>query len=157
MGGPLTGAAMVAVAASIGTLVIAAEVDRRHARLPDGLLVAAVLPVLIVGLVASQLGAVALGAAYGAVPPAMLHLVSPRGLGFGDVKLAAVLGATLGLAEPRLALVGVCLAAGTASAVALVRRRRAVAFGPYLVSASALVLAMAMTSSLLVAEAMPWR
>ena len=59
------------------------------------------------------------------------------GMGMGDVKLAGVLGATLGLAGPSAAFAGLALAVLTGGAVATVlllggRRGSRLAFGPYL-------------------------
>ncbi|TKV28371.1 prepilin peptidase [Arthrobacter sp. NamB2] len=80
---------------------------------------------------------------------AALHLLYRRGLGFGDVKLAGLLGLYLGFAGwpalwwgPFLAI----LLGGTWS-VALVLARRAtlgssVAFGPFLVAGAGLTLAV---------------
>ena len=69
--------------------------------------------------------------------PSWLHLISPRGLGFGDVKLAVLLGLFLGFLGWRDVLLGgllpwlvnapvviILLASGRAG------RRTAVPFGP---------------------------
>ncbi|MHA7282160.1 prepilin peptidase [Arthrobacter sp. TMS2-4] len=79
---------------------------------------------------------------------AALHLVHPQGLGFGDVKLAGLLGLYLGFAGwaglwwgPFLAVV-----LGGAWSLLLLAARRAtlrtsVAFGPFLIAGAALGLA----------------
>jgi leader peptidase (prepilin peptidase)/N-methyltransferase len=62
-----------------------------------------------------------------------------RGMGWGDVKLAALGGAVLGLDAAVLSCVAACLAAGL---IALIRGRvdRPIAFAPYLVATFALSL-----------------
>ena len=69
----------------------------------------------------------------------VIHLVSPRGMGFGDVRLAAVLGLFLGWLGLRYVAVGFFLGflLGAVSGVALlVLRRRGrkdhIPFGPFL-------------------------
>ncbi len=146
----ITVASPVVAAASglaIGLLVVAAVIDARDRRLPDSILAAAAVPVATAALIVGQLGAtvgpvrdVAVGAALAAGPIALLHLVEPAAMGFGDVKAALVLGATLGLIDPRLALVALSAAAGTAAATAVARRRAVIAFGPFLVLAGIAVL-----------------
>jgi leader peptidase (prepilin peptidase)/N-methyltransferase len=63
----------------------------------------------------------------------LMHLASPSALGFGDVKLGAVLGAALGLIDPRLGLVALCVAAAVTSVVGLARHRESLPLGPGLV------------------------
>ncbi len=77
--------------------VAAAVVDVRHRRLPDALTLPA-LPVAL--LVLAPLGPAAVsrgvaGALLAAAVHAAVHLLAPRALGAGDVKLAAPLGAVL--------------------------------------------------------------
>ena len=77
--------------------VAAAVVDVRHHRLPDALTLPA-LPAAVLLLVplgpAAVLRGVA-GALVAAAVHAALHLIAPRALGAGDVKLAAPIGALL--------------------------------------------------------------
>ena len=61
-------------------------------------------------------------------------------MGFGDVKAAASLGATLGLIHPELALWTLCLASAITAGWGIARRARHVAFGPGLVVAAFIVL-----------------
>ena len=63
-------------------------------------------------------------------PLLLTHLVSPTGMGFGDVKAAAVLGAALGLIDPQVALLALVLGLASAAVWGLARRARSVAFGP---------------------------
>ena len=73
-------------------------------------------------------------------PLLLMHLVSPKSMGFGDVKIAMVLGAAVGAVHWQLALVVVALAAGASATVALLRRMTEIAFGPGLVGAAAFCL-----------------
>jgi leader peptidase (prepilin peptidase)/N-methyltransferase len=72
---------------------------------------------------------------------AVLAMIVPGGLGFGDVKLAAILGAFLGYARPAYVIVGVVGAyviGGAASLLLLVTRIKSrkdtIPFGPYMVA-----------------------
>lgn len=98
----------------------AAVVDRHERRIPNRLvlagLAATVALVAVCGVVDHR--SVVAGAVTGAVayagPLLALHLASPGGIGFGDVKLGVVLGLGLGSAHPilaALALLAACVAA----------------------------------------------
>lgn len=70
----------------------------------------------------------------------VLHLIVPGGLGFGDVKLAIILGGFLGferLAYVVVGSIGAYVVGGLTSAVLLVtrvkRRKDTIPFGPYMV------------------------
>lgn len=163
--GTLTG---LAVAVSLGVLVVAADIDRRTRRVPDALVGLAAVPVVLAWLGGAAAHGLVAGAALAAVPIAVLHLISPDAMGFGDVKLAVVLGAVIGLVDARLALLALCLASGSATITGLVRRRRTLAFGPFLVAgASAVLVAAAVGQTVLahrladavsrLSEAVPWR
>jgi leader peptidase (prepilin peptidase)/N-methyltransferase len=87
----------------------------------------------------------AAGAAIGFAVLFVIHLVSPRGMGFGDVRLAGLLGLLLGWIELPMVGVGLFLGFLLASLVGvglLLARRRGrkdrVPFGPFL-AAGALV------------------
>ena len=80
------------------------------------------------------------GALVLATPLLALHLIAPTSMGFGDVKAAAALGATLGLVQPELALWTLCLASAITAAWGIARRVRHVALGPGLVVAAYIVL-----------------
>ncbi|MGW6419247.1 prepilin peptidase [Streptomyces sp. NPDC055055] len=100
-GGPRPELAVWLLVAPVAVLL--ASVDVRVRRLPDELTLslAVVVPLLLAGAELlpydagswphALLGALTLGGAY-----QVLHLISPSGLGRGDVKLALPLGAALG-------------------------------------------------------------
>jgi leader peptidase (prepilin peptidase) / N-methyltransferase len=123
----------------------AALADLRTSTLPDRLVaataavpaVAAVLSTPVVG--PRPLLTVAAGASAAALPVLALHLASPAGIGFGDVKFAAALGAVLGLLDWRAGVLMLPIAAAGACACAVATRRRGVPFGPALVAAGAVV------------------
>jgi leader peptidase (prepilin peptidase) / N-methyltransferase len=100
-------------------VVWVAAIDARVSRLPDrvvlpGLAVfAAVLVVASAGTGSWGWVVAALaGAAVLAIPLLLVHLVSPAGLGFGDVKYGALIGAGVGVATgPAAVVFGFMLAA----------------------------------------------
>lgn len=99
--------------------------------LPDLLTLAPLALAILTGLLAHDL-APALGAAFVALPFAAAALLSRgRGMGWGDVKLAALGGALLGAGDAMLAFV---LAGIVAYVVSRQngRARTPIAFGPYL-------------------------
>ena len=67
-------------------------------------------------------------------PLLVTHLVTPSGMGFGDVKAGAVLGAAMGLIDVELALLALVLGLGAAAAWGIGTRARSVALGPALVA-----------------------
>ncbi|WP_394816818.1 prepilin peptidase [Streptomyces lonegramiae] len=128
-------------------LVLLAGVDLAVHRLPDVLTlplaagaaallgVAALLPHSAGSWRRALLGGAALGGAY-----LLLFLISPSGMGFGDVKLALGLGVTLGWYGWAVLVLGACagLLLGSCYAVALLATRRAtrgtgMAFGPFMI------------------------
>jgi leader peptidase (prepilin peptidase) / N-methyltransferase len=147
-------AVLVAAEAALAPiLVVAAAVDRRWHRLPDRLTLpaAALLATLVAlaaaieddaGLVIGALtGALVLGGVLLAV-----HLVSPAGMGFGDVKLALPIGLVAGANGARVvvdALLAALVLGAAAGLVTLARHRdrhRAFAFGPCLCAGAVLAL-----------------
>jgi prepilin signal peptidase PulO-like enzyme (type II secretory pathway) len=128
------------------TLALAggAAADLTCGALPDALTVGPLVLVVAAGAV-SRDWAPAAGAFCIALPFAVAALVSHgRGMGWGDVKLAALGGALLGVADATLAF---ALAALAASVIA--RRtagvRRPIAFGPYLAASIAASLTIVRT------------
>ena len=136
--------ALLAVLLVAGIAVI---VDIAHRRIPDRVVLASLVPTLAVllGRVVSDGGSAAVtdvlvGAAAFVLPMLAAHVISPSGLGFGDVKLGGALGAALGLVDWRCSIVALCIASGLAATVALVRRRSTTPFAPGLVAGTALAL-----------------
>jgi leader peptidase (prepilin peptidase)/N-methyltransferase len=112
--------------------------------LPDLLTVGPLVLVVAAGA-ASHDWAPALGATLVAVPFAVAATLSRgRGMGWGDVKLAALGGALLGVADAALAFMLAALAA-----YVIARRtvgvRRPIAFGPYLAASIAASLTIVRT------------
>jgi len=127
-------------------LVALSVIDLEHYLLPNRIVYplagAMVLLLGIASLGDDDLGAFGRGLAAGAVAFGiffLLHLVSPRSMGFGDVKLAFVLGLSLGWLGWEEVLLGLFLgflygAAVGLALLALGRRERnqALPFGPFL-------------------------
>jgi leader peptidase (prepilin peptidase)/N-methyltransferase len=133
-------------------LVPLVVIDVRLRRLPDPLTLggtAALVAVLAAGALSGDLGPLARGL-LGAVTMAgvllVLHLASPRGMGFGDVKLGLLLGVLVGSQSVGLVLWALIVAglAGAIAGVALMLRHRrwhvTLPFGPCLVVGAVLVL-----------------
>ena len=94
---------LFAYLALFAVLLLASIVDLEEYRLPDVLVLPAIGVAVVVIGVASALdgsaGRLRFAVLGGAVAFAVLlvaHLVSPRGMGFGDVKFAALLGLAVG-------------------------------------------------------------
>jgi leader peptidase (prepilin peptidase) / N-methyltransferase len=130
--------------------VATAVVDLRHRRIPDALTLPA-LPIAVactVPLGGRAVLAAVLGAAVAIGAHAAVHLLAPRAMGAGDVKLAGPLGAVLGAAG----LPAIPLAAGLAAlltavvgvgglATGALGRRSGVPHGPSMVVAAGAVTA----------------
>jgi leader peptidase (prepilin peptidase)/N-methyltransferase len=149
----------MALVVSVGGL--AAITDARSGRIPDRLLALAALP--LIGFIVHEAGtgrggeallAAVLGVVTCAAPMFLVHLASPSALGFGDVKLGAVLGAALGLIDPRLGLVALCVAAAVTSVVGLAQHRESLPLGPGLVLGATIA---PVTFGLLDSGVVPWR
>ena len=129
--------AVVASGLSLLVLVVAALVDVVEHRLPNVLVVCAALPV-VAALALAGSGAllrdVLTGALVVAGPLLVVHLITPSGMGFGDVKAGAVLGAAMGLIDVELALLALVLGLGAGAAWGLATRARSIALGPSLVA-----------------------
>lgn len=139
VGGVARGPVGAAIGVSCAIAAVAAWIDALESRLPDRLVALAAVPVMVLLLwkvvraEPSIVGLVLLGSVVVACPLLILHLASPNSLGFGDVKLGAVLGASLGLVDPRLGLVALCVASGVTVIAAIATQRRTLPFGPGLV------------------------
>ncbi len=149
-----------ALACALALAAAAAVVDARLGRLPDPILAAAAVPVAVAGAASALTGhgadawSVVAGAALLSGPLLIAHLVAPSSLGFGDVKLGSVLGATCGLFAPVLALVALCVASGATLTFGVATRRREVPFGPGLVAGAVVAVVMSIAAG---AEAVAWR
>jgi leader peptidase (prepilin peptidase)/N-methyltransferase len=133
-----------AILAEALVLLTAIDLDRRL--LPDAIVLPAFAVVLLLQLVfypdrALEWVLAALGAALFFFIP---MLVYPAGMGMGDVKLAALLGAALGKAVAAAIFLGL-VSAAIVGLFLLVReglsaRKKAIAFGPFLAFGALLVL-----------------
>jgi leader peptidase (prepilin peptidase)/N-methyltransferase len=128
----------VMAAALLAVLVVLSAIDLRWRLLPNRIVLPATAIALLGQLAISPAGTpVALAAALGAGALLLLpNLLNPAGIGMGDVKLAALLGAALGTAVVSALLVGF-LAMGAAAGALLVRHGRAagqktIPLGPFL-------------------------
>ncbi|HEY8457236.1 MAG TPA: A24 family peptidase [Actinopolymorphaceae bacterium] len=127
--------------------VVLGYVDLRVRLLPNAVVLpsyAVVAGLLILAATASGDWRALVGAAGGGAAVwaflAVLGLIAPSGMGFGDVKLGGVLGLGLGWFGPGHVLIGVMVAfaAGGLASLVLITLRRAtrksaVPFGPFLV------------------------
>ena len=129
----------IAVSISMFWLTAAAGMDMLCRQLPDALLALAILPTVMAAAAyvlqgsPAALPGIGYGAVMWAVPLLGVHLVAPDALGFGDVKAAAVVGATLGLVvSVGTIAAALVVAMATASIAGVTARRRTLALGPFL-------------------------
>jgi leader peptidase (prepilin peptidase) / N-methyltransferase len=141
--------AATGTAIALLALSAAALVDVVEHRLPNALVGVAVIPVLLAAATAwitgptdvvrsALIGTVLLGG-----PLLLTHLASPSGMGFGDVKAGAVLGAALGLVNAQIAVLALFLGLSGAAGWAVAGRRRSIALGPGLVAGAVVALTVA--------------
>lgn len=132
------GSSALVVGAAVGALAVAAGwPDLRERRIPNTVVLAGLAAAAVVAMVVAICGdrpvvaSVVAGAALAGGLMLVLHLARPSSLGFGDVKLAAVLGAMLGIVHWTLAAVmlGFASLLGAAGAAAVVAWRRSIPFG----------------------------
>lgn len=141
--------AWFAATAALAPAAVAAAIDARTGRIPNQLVVLTAAAALAGATAAAAqhptdavTGAVLGTLAFGG-PLLVAHLASPAAIGFGDVKLASTLGATLGLTDPRLGLLALCIATGTTASIGVGARRESLPLGPALVLGAAGSLAAA--------------
>ena len=133
----LHSAAIVAgTTATVGVLLAgAAFVDSHERRLPNRLLAIA-LALALGGAVLSLTRAVILEAVVGMVIAGVLMLCVrlARGVGMGDVKMAAVVGASVGASTTTVlaAPIAIAIAAFTAATYGFIANRRRLPLGPSL-------------------------
>ena len=142
----------VAAGLTLVALIPAVLVDVIERRLPNRMLAAATgfgLLTLTVEWVISRGGVKLtdplLGALAMAAPLLCLHMAAPVAIGFGDVKLALVAGAAVGLVDPIAGLVALAIGSAGAATVGLARRLRTVAFGPGLLGGAIVALLLVAT------------
>jgi leader peptidase (prepilin peptidase)/N-methyltransferase len=82
------------------------------------------------------------GALAMAGPLLLTHLARPAALGFGDVKVAVVIGAALGLVAPVVGLAALTIGSAGTAVVGMIRRRHTVAFGPGLLGGAVIAVAL---------------
>ena len=131
--------------------VVVGTVDVRERRIPNALVLVTLSAAAVIALVALVAEGESVFAGAGAagliagLPLLTVHLVSPRGMGFGDVKYGAVLGALLGVLDWRLAVVAVTVAsfAGGLTGLAYAPWRRSIPFGLFLSLGAAVAVATA--------------
>ena len=132
------GTSAIAVGAVAGPLAVAAGwPDLRERRIPNRVVLAGLVATVVIALAVAfggdrpVVGTVVGGAAMAGGMMLVLHLARPSSLGFGDVKLAAVLGALLGVVHWSLAaiMLGVASLIGAAGAAGITAWRRSIPFG----------------------------
>src|SRR5581483_12429964 len=123
----------------VGVLVPIALIDLDQRIIPNKITLPAALAAVAIGLLTDPSGVpeqLIAGAAAGGFL-LVFALAYPRGMGMGDVKLAAVLGLFLGR-EVGVAILGGVLAAAIVGAAVIARvgvekgRKTAIPFGPFL-------------------------
>ena len=133
---------LVSSAVYLANDVIDVENDRQHPTKRNRPIASGALPVWLAVLVATLLvpaclladSALALRSVVGALlAGSVVALVAvSRGVGMGDVKMAGVVGASVGGLDWRAPLVAVAIAAALAAAYGAATRQQRVAFGPAL-------------------------
>ena len=149
----IAGAALTAVVAGLLIVQTPMDVRTRHlsrrATMVAVALVSLVIAVDVIGDGVGQSGGVAFGVAFGVAAVvvavyALLHRLSPRSLGWGDVLLVAPLGLALGYVAADRVVVWQLLASTTGAIHALALRRirgaSGIPFGPHLLFVAWLVL-----------------
>lgn len=134
----------IALAALVGLMPAIAVIDLKHRIIPNRIMYPALVAFPVYLAVARLAGApvdlvdMILGFALYGGGLLVIALISPHGMGMGDVKLAALIGLVLGAVDLRAvgvaAGVGI-LAGGVAAIVALLAgagRKSALPFGPFL-------------------------
>lgn len=128
----------------LGLMVALSAIDLRHRIIPNRIVYPS-FPVFAVSILAADLAGVGLDAVRAAIGMLayggallVVALVSPRGMGMGDVKLAGLIGLVLGSLGLRFVAVGAgvgIVLGGVGAIVALIAgasRKQALPFGPFL-------------------------
>jgi leader peptidase (prepilin peptidase) / N-methyltransferase len=143
---------LIAVSVFLGILLALSLIDLEHKILPNRIVYPALIGFPAFLVVARLAGApvdlvhAAIGfVAYGGVM-LLVAIISPAGMGMGDVKLAALIGLVVGAIDlPSVAVAGgLAIILGGIGAVAALAmgkgRKAAVPFGPFLAAGAALAL-----------------
>lgn len=138
-------AVALSAAAALSVAGICAVTDLRSGYVFDAVTLPALASLLLFAGVSGTLTASLCGAAAGSGALAVLYAVTRgRGLGLGDVKLAACIGAAFGWAGALRVLEAAFIIGGAYAAAALVmsraRRRDEIAFAPFIFAGTAAVL-----------------
>lgn len=144
---------LVVAAAGLSGAVPAAVVDARHRRLPTPLLRASAVAVTATIAAFTLTGQPAQRATIAAIitiavagPAAALWWWKPHHIGFGDVRLLAVLAATLAWIEPLAIYPWLVASLMVAGLIAATTRARTIAFGPPLTATALVAAALAITT-----------
>jgi leader peptidase (prepilin peptidase)/N-methyltransferase len=138
----------------VASLIAIAVIDLQHYIVPNRIVyptLAVAIPMLVAAaLLDHHTGAIksaAIGSAAAWFGLLVVHLIQPRGMGFGDVRLAAVLGLYLGWISVRLVLWGMLLGfvLGAVIGIGLIvfggrGRKEAVPFAPFLAAGTLLAI-----------------
>jgi leader peptidase (prepilin peptidase)/N-methyltransferase len=131
LGRPLL--AVLAVAATLALVASAASVDLRTRRIPNPLTYGGALGALALaaGGGLAPLALATAGLAFAAAVMAVVYVIGRGGLGLGDVKLAAAVGAVLGPAGVPAFLLASGIAGGLAALILLALGRSRSEVMPY--------------------------
>ena len=99
-------------------------------RIPNQLVVFGAVAIVVAALSTGTFRSALIGAVVTAAPLLAIYLVSPRLLRGGDVKLAAVTGAGLGVVSPELGVIALTVAVMALLAVSSVRRVSSLPMAP---------------------------
>ncbi len=145
----------IACFAIAGALAVTAAIEDARTHLLRDVYTLPIVAIAAVGLplassfddgsVGAALADMAQGAGWFAGPWLITHLIAPKQIGFGDIKLSIGLGMLLGWLSPSLASLGFFAASITFGVFAIASRvttREALPFGPALVVGAGLVTAV---------------
>jgi len=134
------------------SLLAISMIDLDHFIIPNRVIyptLAVTIPMLVVAAAAdgtwSHLRNAAIGGVAGFAALFVIHFISPRGMGFGDVRLAGVIGMMLGWLGLRYLFLGLFLGFLLAAVIGLAliaarlrTRKDAVPFGPFMATGAVL-------------------
>lgn len=115
---------------ALTVLALAALIDATTRRIPNRLIVLGAVAVVVTALATGTFRSALIGGIVTAAPLLAIYLVSPRLLGGGDVKLAAVTGAGLGVVSPTLGVIALTVAVIVLLVVSAVRRVSSLPMAP---------------------------